>query len=880
MKPQYVRQLIMRHVRQDGMTLQDAARTALRGLGGTPSVQRVIRDVLAGIKAELQRNDPYGNGGITSPGQEEEPWYTGVEEGDRFWPAYRQALASGPMASVVTDIDATSHAIVARMADPRKSGSKKKGLVLGYVQSGKTANYTAVMTKAADSGYQFFIVLAGMHNNLRRQTQVRLERDLHGSDWYMLTTPDADFVNKGNGTALMKRGVHTAAVVKKQRQRLAALRDWLRAIPLEVRMNCPVLFLDDEADQATPNTKAESDELSKINELIREIWQEIPTGTYVGYTATPFANVFMDPNDEKELYPSNFIMSLPKPHAYFGADKLFGSSMADANGEPDDGMDVIRFVPDEESEQLRPPYNKEERELFQASIPGSLEDAITWFIVATAIRRARGQSDQHSSMLVHTTHYTAPHFSMRDEIQTLLWSLTKSAEAGMLSDFEEAWHRERYRAAEVATERVPDWDEVAPHICSVLASCRVVVDNSESEDRLDYERKDDHGNPVVETVIAIGGGTLSRGLTLEGLVVSYFLRTSSNYDTLLQMARWFGYRPSYEDLPRIWMPVELRDDFEFLGLVETELRQEIAQLIEMGLTPGELGVRVRAHPGRLAITASNKLVHAETASLSYTGQRLQTFILDKDPERISANQRATAELLKLCKPHHVPSSGAALWLAKDLPADFIANFLRDYEVHPKQHNMNNDHMVQWLESVAAHTKWNVAVMGRKNDTRTDDLGALDLGLDEPVPAINRAPLVSSQPGEANIKALLSQSDWVADIPSGLIPAASGLSLEDYRALRHDHAEGNGLLTVHVVSGQSVPTREPRDGGRPTREPMNVDGQLVGIGIVFPGQEQVPDERDGNYFVVHPDWSVPEGDAEDFPEDREPSDDDDFAWLTE
>lgn len=879
MNPQYIRQIIMRHVRQDRMTLEDAARTLLRGMGGSQQVKNVIRDVIVDIRQELTRNAPLGNGTLTRPGQDAEQWYTGVEDGDRFWPGYRDALSGGSMASVVPDIDRTSHQIVSRLANPRTPGSKRKGLVLGYVQSGKTANYTAVMSKAADAGYQLVIVLAGMHNNLRRQTQVRLEKDLLGHDWHTLTTPGADFGHTASGSALLTHGVHIAAVVKKQRQRLGSLRDWLRAIPLDLRMGCPVLLLDDEADQATPNTKAESEELSKINELIREIWQEIPTGTYVGYTATPFANVFMDPTDEQELYPSDFIMSLPKPDAYFGAVELFGSSATNEQGESDDGMDVIRFVPDEDSELLRPPYKREERENFHASIPGSLEDAIVWFIVATAIRRARGQADQHSSMLVHTTHYTGPHFSMRDEIGLLLESLTQRVNVGDLEQFEKAWQDEHSRAAEVATEEMPPWHVIGPRILEVLSFCRVVVDNSESEDRLDYERKDDEGVPIVETVIAVGGGTLSRGLTLEGLVVSYFLRTSSNYDTLLQMARWFGYRPGYEDLPRIWMPVELRDDFEFLGLIETELRQEIAQLIDMGLTPGELGVRVRAHPGRLAITARNKLVHAETASLSYTGQRLQTFILDKNARTIADNQQAAINLIDSVKTKAATTSGAAVFLAKDVSAHLIADFFRDYEVPRNQHNMHGDHIVQWLETVAAETQWNVAVMGRQGDANSEDLGDLDLGLPQPVPAINRAPLITSQPDQANIKALLSQSDWVADIPSQLVPPSSELDAGGYRELRREHAAGNGLLTVHVVSGRSVPMRRPRPGALPTREPMNVDGQIIAIGVVFPGQEQVAEERDGNYYVVRTDWDVPDGDPEEFPADNEESEDDDFAWLT-
>lgn len=879
MKPQYFRQLIMRHVRQDGMTLEEAAREVLRGLGASPQVIRIVQDVVTTIRYELRENDPLGETSLTKQDVNEQRWYSGVEEGDRFWPAYKEAISSGSLASVVTEIDAASHSIVSRIADPRNPGSKKKGLVLGYVQSGKTANYTAVMSKAADSGYQLVIVLAGMHNNLRRQTQVRLERDLVGPDWFKLTLADSDFVDNENGEALMKRRMHMAAVVKKQRQRLTALRDWLRDIPLELRRTCPILLLDDEADQATPNTKAASDELSKINELIREIWKEIPTGTYIGYTATPFANVFMDPTDDEELYPSNFIMSLPKPDAYFGAEKLFGSSSASDETDPNDGMDVIRFVPEGDAIQLRPPFKKEDRELFRPTIPQSLNDAVIWFIIATAIRRARGQDDQHSSMLVHTTHYTGPHFTIQTAIEKLLEKLTTSVDREERHQFESAWQAEKDRASEVATEDMPSWDAVSALLLPVLASCRVVVDNSESTDRLDYQRKDSDDTDIVETVIAVGGGTLSRGLTLEGLVVSYFLRTSSNYDTLLQMARWFGYRPGYEDLPRIWMPSELKEDFEFLGMVEIEIRQEIDQLIEMGLSPAQLGVRVRSHPGRLGITDRNKLVHAETAKISYTGKRLQTFILDKDLEIIKANQLAAIQLIDAVAEKEDPDAGPSHWLAKNVDASVIAEFFQNYTIHAKQHNMKGEHIARWLESVAADTKWNIAVMGRKNDALSEDLGNLQLGAAGLVPAINRAPLASSKPGVANIKALLSQSDWVADIKDSLITNRTALGTDSYRNIRQRHSGDRGLLTIHVVSGRSVPTRQPKPDALPTREPMNVDQQLIAVGIVFPDQTQIVEELDGTYLVVRTDWDVEEGDQDDFPDERELDDNEDFSWLT-
>ena len=564
-------------------------------------------------------------------------WYTGPEEGDEIWPRLRAKLESGSLSDVVDEIDKASTKVVAHLADPHIQSLKKRGLVVGYVQSGKTANYTAVMAKAADAGYRLFIVLSGLHNNLRRQTQVRLTSDLVDHDWAPLTSDVADFGNVLNGAAFLSKGVISIAVVKKNQSRLRSLRNWLRDIPESIRRRVPVLLLDDEADQATPNSAAAREQLTRINQLVRQIWAEIPTGTYVGYTATPFANIFMDPNDEEELYPADFIIDLPRPDAYFGAERVFGREPLDDADDPDPGLDMVRDVPDDDAELLKPPSKKDTRESFDPELPGSLIDAVTWFLVATAIRRARGQRAAHSSMLVHTTHYVAPHFAMKDRLNDLLEEFRASWEQGNHSPFLTSFDNEATRAAEVATVPLPMWSQVEQELASVLRDVRVVVDNGSSDDRLDYNRVA-NGVPVAETVIAVGGGTLSRGLTLEGLVVSYFTRTSDTYDTLLQMGRWFGYRPGYEDLPRIWMQPSLAVEFKFLSLVEEEIRQDMHHMERMKVTPREMGVRVRAHPGRLAIVARNKMHHADIVRVSYSGERLQTFIFDETNSQVIERQ--------------------------------------------------------------------------------------------------------------------------------------------------------------------------------------------------------------------------------------------------
>lgn len=884
MNPSYIRDLIMREMRENGLVLHEAARRVTRNLGSGPELKNVVRSVIRKVMTELQENTPWGDEDDTiTRSEDSSPWYTGVEASDKHWPAYVAKMKSGSLAAAVDEIDKSTHDIVSRMADPNTPGSKKKGLVLGYVQSGKTANYSGVISKAADAGYQLVIVLAGLHNNLREQTQARLQKDLTKTAWYALTDKERDFRADGNGVFLARHGAKALAVVKKQQNRLGELKKYLSSIPQDVLRRVPILIIDDEADQATPNTKAASEEISRINELLRDIWELIQTGTYIGYTATPFANVFMDPNDDRELYPGDFITSLPKPDGYFGAEELFGKSSVDSQDGETSVIDAVRYVPESDSDELQPPKAAGERADFVHGVPSSLREATNWFIVATAIRRARGQVAQHSSMLVHTTHYTAPHFAMKTVLDGYLKGLRLKSSRGDYEALRESFETEAQACSEVGTVPLPTWDDVQHWIPAVLTDCRIVVDNSESDDRLDYDRLNENGDKIPETVIAVGGGTLSRGLTLEGLVVSYFLRTSSTYDTLLQMGRWFGYRKGYEDLPRIWMPADLRLDFEFLAMVEIELREEIRRLTAMAMTPREIGIRVRSHPGRLAITSRNRLVHATRTNLSFTGTRQQTFIFDTSKAVIEHNQNALRTLL--AGKERGPNSGktAAIALFEGLHAQEIADFFRDYRIHSKQTNMPAEFIADWIEEKAGHTLWNVGVMGLK-DQESYPLGTLEVAPDLEIPAVNRAPLSSSAEGEANIKALLSLSDYGADIPSDILQEKPVKNADGYRKLRVQEVEGRGLLIVYVVSAKSRPTRKPKAGRPSERAPMDAPDHMIGLGIVFPGFDQVNDVTDGDFYSVTPDWEVAEADEGAFTigEDEDPEDTDtlpdDFDFL--
>lgn len=818
----------------------DATVDVLRGLGLDAAVLQAAGDE---IRRDIAENDLLDSPtGVVDrslfANVQMAPWYSGPEAGDHYWEGLKARLLSGRMADAVPDIDRASNKVVAQLANPNIHGLKKLGLVLGYVQSGKTANFTAVMAKAADRGYGLFIVLSGIHNNLREQTQVRIEKDLDfaAGGWVGLTTGDADFVNSNThrGASIVGPTKPVAIVIKKNASRLASLRDWLKETPVDLRRRTPVLLLDDEADQATPNSALGRQNRSAINALVREIWDLIQSGTYVGYTATPFANIFMDP-DGSELYPSNFIINLPRPSEYFGAERLFGREPLSDDDEPDPGLDMIRDIPDAEAATLRPPSGTAVRLAFKPPVPKSLREATEWFIVATAIRRARGQDD-HSSMLIHTTHYSDPHFAMRREVQELHRQIAAAWHNGDRSALRASYDREHDRAGTVATQPMPSWDQVAERISTTLADLRVIVDNGMSADRLDYDRRDAAGDLVREVVIAVGGGTLSRGLTLEGLIVSYFTRTSNTYDTLLQMGRWFGYRPGYEDLPRIWLQRSLADEYRFLALVEAEIRAEIADMELQRLTPRDVGVRVREHPGRLAIVARNKMGAARLVRVTYAGERMQTFIFDLAQNTARANLAAVREFIRRCATQStlVPSDSPPRWRFAKVSAETVCNLLEDYKFHPDQVSMRSDFMAAWIRQAAPSSIWNVTVISTSRrahdeDGQVVDLGNLDLGFGE-VRAVNRAPLNDSAAGTANIKSLLNHDDWFADLDPDAVRRLTPEERQQPRDVRRRLADGAGQIVIYVVSKDSFPQTE---GSRRARKPMNAEEHLIGLGIIFP-----------------------------------------------
>jgi len=797
-----------------------------------------------------------------------ETWYIPPDPSRAWcWPAYERRLREKKWTKDAIDrLDQSAIKIVSHLSHPAKN-FQTRGLVVGYVQSGKTANYAALISKAADVGYKLFIVLAGTTSSLRQQTQKRLEEDivsLNPSRWERLTGPKKDFsAHPGSAHAILNpenRDLRIIGVVKKNKFILENLHNFLQK-GKEVLPNCPVIVIDDEADNASVNTDPES--RTAINGWIIKILKLLPKAAYVGYTATPFANVFIDPTAPEDLFPRDFIFDLPRPDGYFGAEKIFGRDLAwfDEKGATFEGLDIIRRIGPEEQALVQPPRKKKtDKATFEPEVPESLERAIEYFLMATACRHARGQID-HSSMLVHTTHYVSLHTKMKDRVDEVIADLRKSL-TKRRDSLRKLWAAERRRSPAKGAAR---FDAIFRRLPEVLEKCQVVIDNGYSDSRLVYPEDD----PKV--YIAIGGNTLSRGLTLEGLIVSYFVRTASAYDTLLQMGRWFGYRFGYEDLPRLWMTDELEEYFFFLATVEEEIRRDIERLEKQGLGPLDLAIRVRTHP-KLQITAKAKMGTAKLSSASFSKKRVQSFLFEhRDASWLRRNVGAGRELIRSVRDlglKHAPEPTHHLF--REVPARLIESFLEKYRFHEDHDDYRADLLLNYIrkEKVAgALATWSVAVMHRDRPDKV--LGKLDLGLDEEVACISRSRYRMTEP--CNIKALTSAEDRVLDLTA----PRRRLNEEEMIDLRRQQAPGTGLLALYPISRNSTPVYKnagvpvwcedckskhlqgPR--GEARRHALQAVEHVLGLALFF------PESRSGDQNYVANDLSVL---FQSDPEDRE------------
>lgn len=722
------------------------------------------------------------------------PWLSDRKSGIqwRFWSRYRDYLCieKNFAPDVLGKLDRLTDRILDGLFDPTISATiDKRGLVVGQVQSGKTSNYTGLICKAADAGYKLIIVLAGIHNNLRSQTQLRLDEGFLGFDtqhqrafnqnnlWLGVGKIDQGIVAHSL-TSSLDKGDFTAgaanalglnfntnepiiAVVKKNASVLNRLHQWLLAQSVDVGdgkrviRNKSLLLIDDEADNAGINTRPEQDQTTRINGLIRDILRVFDRSAYVGYTATPFANIFIPIKDD-DLFPRDFIVNLPAPSNYIGPDKVFGFDLVEDDDESDSVLPIVRrvddhdtFIPDKLKhkdnfyEYGSDPKGKQKIPL-PVDVPESLRLAIKCFILTCAIRRLRGQVNVHNSMLVHVSRLVAWQRQVKDLVEGVFDYYRLGIEMNVPAVLEElrvAFEEDTnsYKSyittseqilnsplAGIDTEiQVHSWQDVK----SVLndAASRIVVSeiNGGSADALNYF---EHKNGL--SVIAVGGDKLSRGLTLEGLSVSYYLRASKMYDTLMQMGRWFGYRQGYVDLCRLFISRELNEWFCHITLASEQLRAEFDYMADIaGSTPDRYALKVRTHPGVLQISASNKIRSAVNVNVSWSGRLVESYELSKNKEVISKNLDAANYLVK--QMGNIFEKGPNYYLWRNVELEEVKNFLRRFDTYDSLKSAAPANLLRFIELNEKFHEldhWAVAIISKEKTTKRFNLNSLDVGL--------------------------------------------------------------------------------------------------------------------------------------------------------
>jgi len=811
----------------------------------------------------------------------------------RFWERYRRYLADSedlePQA--LRSLDDTTNDVLRFNEDPGRSDPwDRRGMVVGQVQSGKTANYIGLICKAADAGYRLIVVLAGMHNSLRAQTQLRLDQGFLGFDTQrrMLdgrtekmgvgAMPGAaiypvhtltDSSEKGDFKLAVAKQAHVMVggtdpillVVKKNKTILDNLIKWATFLAEQqdrdsgrsVVRGVPLLVIDDEADNASVDTgerpaadDPQADEYAPtaINGLIRRLLRSFEKSAYVGYTATPFANIFIFKDDNpdtnkrfgEDLFPRSFIVRLQPPSTYFGPLTVFGTVADPTIGIPaSPGLPIVKTVDD----QAVWIPDRHRSDWSVGPLPGSLKLALRSFILVCAARAARGHERAHNSMLVHVTRFTAVqsqvYDQVRDEVEFLQQRLRRGdgeRSDSLLAELKSIWESDFVPTTSLigGLDKTIKWKTIEPLLHAAAAKIEIRKINGTAKDALEYLE-----HPKGLTVIAIGGEKLSRGLTLEGLSVSYYLRAARMYDTLMQMGRWFGYRPDYQDLCRLYTTGELRGWYRDITLASEELLRLLDEMAAVGSTPEQFGLRVRTHPDGLMVTAAAKMRHGEKVLLSLAGTIPETLVFDTKSEVIQANFEAAEDFVEgLGDPDPGEPGHTRTWSGVD--PSHVLNFVIRYRPDSQARKVQMEPLRRYIDSrvkAGELIEWTVALISTP-DGRRYSIGSLEVGAARRTPDDAEALLEGRYVLRRMINPTDEAIDFSADERNGALKETitrweanrgksrrtepptvpSGIVLRDMRPAQ------KGLMLIYVLD--------------PAQASLPEDTPVIGYALSFPG----------------------------------------------
>ncbi|MCA1054316.1 Z1 domain-containing protein [Rossellomorea aquimaris] len=694
----------------------------------------VEKRILENWKLELQKN--FGDGGIvytSSPLvlriKDPDGWYTPGKGNRFFWQRYQQFLVQKKNweQNVIDVIDETTDEVLKSLGNPKATDPfDVRGLVLGYVQSGKTANFTGLLNKAFDEGYKIAIVLSGIHNDLRAQTQLRLEDEVIGQSnkgvgsivnsdemhfIQSLTTVNEDITGIPLNLSYNLSGSKTLLVVKKNKDVLEHLIKLLtKLIKQAGDSNLPVIIIDDEADQASIDTsdKKKGEDPKTINRLIRETLMLFNQKAYVGYTATPFANLLIGAHNEtlsegQDLYPKDFLVGLPKPDAYCGPDEFFNA----AENADDNRPSLIIDIGDED-ENLFKSIKKKDEHYKVDSVPPKLKEALLSFLIAVSVRNLRGDENEHNSMLIHTSRFTLVQRSLKEvideEFNNIVNNVRYDSSSSDVQQIENLYHDEfvnktqKWNHAMGTNYDTYEWKDVYEVMKKIALKISVMELNGESEDALEYHKYKEDGL----NVIAVGGDKLSRGLTLEGLSISYYYRNTLMYDTLMQMGRWFGYRKSYLDLCRIYTSDDIAANFEHLAIAMHQLREEFDKMKNEKLSPSEYAVRMLAHP-KMMLTSNLKMKNVRAAYQNYSDKLHQTRLLSKEKSTFINNMNTTVELIdkvySKIKTQEVEEkkTKTKYHVASEVDVKDVIEFLSSYKTYEGSTKSSSESIIEYIK---------------------------------------------------------------------------------------------------------------------------------------------------------------------------------------
>jgi hypothetical protein len=710
---------------------------------------------------------------------EHRDWYSTKceEEGYKefFWKRFRDYLIREQKLNinVINNLDnSTLKDLMNYLGDPgSKSPFFRRGLVIGDVQSGKTSTYTGLISKAADAGYKIVILLTGITETLRSQTQKRIESGIIGISITGLkdknqakvikrvgvgkdngpikvtamTSIEYDFVgNKDQITTSLANHQLVMFIVKKNTKVLDKLHNWLfemNADSNDKKIHYPMLLIDDEADNASINTNKEEEDPTRTNEIIRKLVHLFTQTTYIGFTATPYANVFINPDTTEEmlnddLFPKNFIYVLQAPSNYIGPSQIFGK-----DAKYKDSLIWIRDIEEpqeiEEYDFTNNFYYKHKKE-WAGTLPESLKTAVYCFFLANVVRDLRGDSLEPRTMMVNMSRYVKVQKYIKGTLETLFNDVyyeintnfsnddEKNRKLNLYNDLKKSW--EQY----FSTVDV-DWKEISKkgNLLQAIDKIEVLVINSgKNSGKLDYEN-----NPHLRA-IAIGGLALSRGLTLEGLLISYFYRNTSTFDVLMQMGRWFGYRKNYEDLFRIWTSKKSADWYNEIAENTEDLKRDIGRMRGAKLTPEDFGLKVRNDSDELKITASNKMRNAldRIEQISYWCKVFDTPYLDTDLDKNLRNLELSIQFLnKLLAENNLfkKENAKDLYLRRDVPSEYIISFLKKLSISAHNIHFDSKQITDFLESCDDQIleKWDVVLIeGERGDEQYEIIPGISINL--------------------------------------------------------------------------------------------------------------------------------------------------------